>query len=111
MYRVTRPVIVVFVAQELQIQRLMNRDVTLTHEDATNRVAAQLSTQEKKKRADIVIDNGGDRDELKARVDEVLKQLEDASTILWLATTPYSCTAIALAASFTLRFIAKTVLF
>lgn len=111
LYRITRPIIVVFVSQEMQIRRLMDRDETLSKQHATRRIAAQLSTEEKKKRADIVIDNSGDRDDLKLRVDEVLKQLEKASTMLWLATTPYGCMTIALAASFTLRFIARSVLF
>lgn len=49
-------VIVVYISETLQIQRLMERN-QLTEFDAKARIHSQLSIEEKKKLADFVIDN------------------------------------------------------
>ena len=54
-------VIVVYVPEPVQIQRLMTRDA-LTQEQALVRIRSQLSIEEKKKRATIVIDNSNSRE-------------------------------------------------
>lgn len=54
-------IIVVYVPESIQIQRLMNRDV-LTREKALARIRSQMSIEEKKKRATIIIDNSGSRE-------------------------------------------------
>ncbi|MFB5760956.1 dephospho-CoA kinase [Paenibacillus medicaginis] len=49
-------VIVVYVPREVQLKRLMERD-GLTEEQARQRLDAQMSIEEKKRLADIVVDN------------------------------------------------------
>ncbi|WP_046225380.1 dephospho-CoA kinase [Paenibacillus dauci] len=51
-------IMVVYVPREVQLQRLMQRD-GLTAEQAEKRLAAQMDIEEKKRIADIVIDNSG----------------------------------------------------
>jgi dephospho-CoA kinase len=51
-------VIVVYVPESIQIQRLIKRDV-LTPAQALARIRSQMPIEEKKKRATIVIDNSG----------------------------------------------------
>lgn len=54
----------------LQIERLVARD-GVSEEDARARLRAQMPLEEKRARATYVIDNAGDLDALRARVDEV----------------------------------------
>jgi dephospho-CoA kinase len=53
-------VIVVYVPRQVQLQRLMQRN-GLDRDQAGVRIDAQISMQEKRRRATIVIDNSGDR--------------------------------------------------
>lgn len=50
---------VVYVDRQTQLRRLILRD-GLTEEEALARIASQLSLEEKRKLADLVIDNSGD---------------------------------------------------
>lgn len=61
-------VMVVYVPEAIQRERLMARD-KLTPEQADARIRAQMPIEEKRRRADIVIDNSGDRE-------ETLRQIE-----------------------------------
>lgn len=61
---------VVYVNPQAQLDRLMKRN-GLTKENALQRIAAQMSLEEKKKRAAVVIDNSGS-------LDDTLKQLDTA---------------------------------
>jgi len=54
--------IVVYVPESVQIQRLMERDA-LTQRQALARIRSQMPIEEKKKRATIVIDNSGSRED------------------------------------------------
>lgn len=60
------------VAEETQLSRLMARNA-LNLEEAEKRIAAQLSLQEKRKRADVLIENNGSVEETLAQVDQLLK--------------------------------------
>jgi dephospho-CoA kinase len=51
-------IIVVYIPEPVQIQRLMGRDA-LTQSQALARIRSQMPIEEKKKRATIVIDNSG----------------------------------------------------
>lgn len=51
-------VIVVWIPKKLQLERLMKRN-SLNEEEALNRIHAQLPLDEKRKKADAVIDNSG----------------------------------------------------
>ena len=66
--------IVVFCDKETQIERLMKRN-GLTREEAGVRVAAQMSSEEKRRYADFEIDSSGTHDETRARVIEVYEKL------------------------------------
>lgn len=67
-------VLVVKVDPQVQLQRLMARD-GLTSADALQRVAAQMSQQEKLARADYVIDNSGSVAETVAQVEQLWQAL------------------------------------
>lgn len=60
------------VTEETQISRLMARNA-LSLEEAEKRIAAQLSLQEKRKRADVLIENNGGLEETLAQVAQLLK--------------------------------------
>ena len=73
--------IVVYCDRKTQIERLMQRN-RITKEDAERRVAAQMSSEEKRKYADYAIDTTGTFDDTRQRVIEVftaLKQLHRSS--------------------------------
>ncbi|MBP1989415.1 dephospho-CoA kinase [Paenibacillus eucommiae] len=62
-------VMVVYVPPHVQMERLISRD-KLSREQAEKRLAAQMSIELKKQRADIVIDNQGTMEETERLVNE-----------------------------------------
>lgn len=70
----TKPIIVVWVDPEIQLQRLMSRDRT-SEEDAKNRINAQMPLDIKRTKADVVIDNNGSLDDLNEQFRKVLSQV------------------------------------
>ncbi|VFQ84956.1 unnamed protein product [Cuscuta campestris] len=70
----TKPVVVVWVDRETQLQRLMKRDGS-TQEDAKSRISSQMSLDVKKEKANIVIDNRGTLDTLEVQFGSVLIQI------------------------------------
>lgn len=58
---------VVYAPPELQVERLARRS-GLTREQALARIRAQMPIEEKRRRADVVIDNTGDLDALRRQV-------------------------------------------
>ena len=67
-------VVVVYVDRETQIQRLIARD-GFAREEAENRIDKQMSLDEKRDRADFVIDNRGTVDDLESVTVRVFKEL------------------------------------
>ena len=67
-------VIVVDAPRELQVERMV-RDRGWTREEAESRIAAQASREDRLAIATYVIDNTGSLDELRARVEEVYREL------------------------------------
>lgn len=63
------------VTEETQLSRLMNRNA-LNQEEAEKRIAAQLSLQEKRKRADVLIENNGGLEETRQQLRDALQKLE-----------------------------------
>ena len=63
------------VTVETQLSRLMTRN-TLSQEEAEKRIAAQLSLREKRKRADVLIDNNGSLEATRQQVIDALQKLE-----------------------------------
>lgn len=65
-------VIVVWVDPETQLRRLIERD-GLTADDARRRIAAQMPLDEKRARADHVIDNTGSREQTRRQVETIYR--------------------------------------
>ena len=63
------------VTEETQLTRLMTRNA-LSQEEAEKRIAAQLSFQEKRKRADVLIDNNGSLELTQEQLRDALQKLE-----------------------------------
>ncbi len=63
------------VTEKTQLSRLMTRNA-LSQAEAEKRIAAQLSLQEKRKRADVLIDNNGSLEETQQQIRDALKKLE-----------------------------------
>jgi dephospho-CoA kinase len=72
-------VVVTACTPEQQIQRLIKRD-RIDEDEAKQRIAAQLPTDEKVKRADFVILTGGSKLATDKQVDELLVQLSKLET-------------------------------
>jgi dephospho-CoA kinase len=68
-------IIVVKVSCDIQAQRLMLRD-KLNDDEIKKRISSQMSTQEKIKRADFVVDNCGAKKELRKKIENIWTLLE-----------------------------------
>jgi len=64
---------VVYVTKEVQLERLMKRN-NLDEQGALARIASQLSIEDKKGRADVVIDNNGTPADLERRINEIASE-------------------------------------
>jgi len=67
-------VIVVYVPEQVQLERLMARDA-LAEPDARARIRAQMPIEKKKSLADFVIDNSGPLEDTRAQTLEVYRRL------------------------------------
>ncbi|MCK1237414.1 dephospho-CoA kinase [Streptococcus uberis] len=65
----------VYVSPDVQIQRLMARN-HYSKEQAEKRLATQLPMDQKKKFADVIIDNNGSIQDLRDQLDQALKGLK-----------------------------------
>ncbi len=65
-----KKIVVVTANEDTCLKRIMNRD-GLSEEQAKARLAAQLPCEEKKKKADIVIDNSGSLEDLRHQIDAI----------------------------------------
>ena len=69
-------IIVVSADPEVQLARLKSRD-SLDERQAKNRMRTQMPIAEKVARADYVINNNGNKSQLKAQVDDLIEKLKD----------------------------------
>lgn len=67
-------VVLVYVDKDTQLDRLMKRD-HLSKEDAYMRINSQMSMEEKKEYADVILDNTHDISTLKEAIDSFLKRI------------------------------------
>ncbi|GGF97840.1 dephospho-CoA kinase [Paenibacillus abyssi] len=67
-------ILVVYVPREVQVERLMKRDPEMTLEQAESRVRLQMDIEEKRQRADWVIDNSGSLENTERQVDAFVHQ-------------------------------------
>lgn len=65
---------VIYVPEEIQLQRLMARD-GLSEQEARQRILSQWPIEEKRKLADVVIDNSGTQEETEKKLARWLKKL------------------------------------
>ena len=65
----------VYVTEHTQLERLMERNA-LTEDQVRDRLAAQMSLDEKKALVDLVLDNNSKRDHLYQQIDRALEQIE-----------------------------------
>lgn len=65
--------IVVYVDEETQLQRLMERN-SFREDEARTRIASQLPLRQKKEMADAVIDNNGTLSETERQVEDLVKK-------------------------------------
>ncbi|PPQ89968.1 hypothetical protein CVT25_009608 [Psilocybe cyanescens] len=82
LWQLVAQVVVVYCSDELQLQRLMQRDGS-SREDATSRLNSQLPISEKVSYADIVIDNSGSKQELERHIDGLIQKLEKQAGWSW----------------------------
>ena len=68
-------VILVCADNSVQIRRVMERD-KLSKVEAVSRINSQMSMEEKKENANILIDNNGDLENTKKQVDDLMKFLK-----------------------------------
>jgi dephospho-CoA kinase len=69
---------VVYTPQDIQIQRLMQRD-RISEADALARVQSQMSIEEKKQQATLVIDNSGTIENTRRLTLDIFKRLKDSA--------------------------------
>ena len=77
-YRRFDKLIVVHCRPEVQLQRLMQRN-KLSREEAEQRIATQMSQEEKKRYADYLIDTSGEFVETRRQTEDVYHALREAS--------------------------------
>lgn len=65
--------VVVYVDEDVQLERLMARDL-FTKQEAQQRIASQISLQEKASRADTIIDNNGAKENTKKQLIKMLEK-------------------------------------
>lgn len=66
--------VLVYAPQELQLERLMKRDAQ-TELQASNIIGQQMDIEDKKLKADFIIDNSGSLTELTEELDKFLRQI------------------------------------
>ena len=72
--KVTDTVWLVYLPEEEQIRRAMIRS-GMTREEVTDRIRKQMSLEEKKKKAQVVLDNQGSLEALYRQVDRELARI------------------------------------
>ncbi|KJE96577.1 dephospho-CoA kinase [Capsaspora owczarzaki ATCC 30864] len=92
--RYLRRVVVVYCDEQAELQRLMARN-SMSEADARSRMNAQMSIEEKRRRADIVIDNSGSLEATRNQVRAVFAELQTLWTIPSPAVLAASAVAVA----------------
>ena len=72
--RLMDKIIVVYIDEDEQVKRLIRRN-NLSKEEALHRIKSQMSTKEKVKMADYIIDNSSSLDKTKKQVEKIWKNL------------------------------------
>ncbi|WP_332629101.1 dephospho-CoA kinase [Halalkalibacter flavus] len=73
LFHLVDKVLLVYVDEETQLKRLMNRDLA-GEKDAKLRIASQMPLQKKRERADAIIDNSSTVEETRRQLEEILDE-------------------------------------
>jgi dephospho-CoA kinase len=76
MHKGVGEVIVVYCPEDMQITRLMVRD-NISREDALAKVRSQISIEEKRRYATLLIDNSASRDNTRIKVEDLYGRLRE----------------------------------
>jgi dephospho-CoA kinase len=71
-----RPIVVVHIDLDIQIQRVLDRNTHLSKDDVLNRIHSQISSDERLKYANYVIDNSGPLEDTLRSADIVLNKVK-----------------------------------
>lgn len=66
--------LVIYTPKDLQVQRLMSRDA-ISKEEAELKISNQMDIEEKKNRADFIIDNSSNLKSLQKEVERIIKEV------------------------------------
>jgi dephospho-CoA kinase len=80
MHKGVSEVIVVYCPEDMQIMRLMIRD-KISEEEALARVRAQISIEEKRRYASLLIDNSASVDDTRKQVEDAYHRLKDKAIV------------------------------
>ena len=67
-------IVVVYASRDIQISRIINRN-NLSKDDAIKRIDAQIDIEEKRRKADYVIENMETIETLRYNVDKILEKM------------------------------------
>uniref|UniRef100_A0A7S1NID5 Dephospho-CoA kinase n=1 Tax=Eutreptiella gymnastica TaxID=73025 RepID=A0A7S1NID5_9EUGL len=99
-------VVVVYAKPHLQLQRLMDRN-GYTRDEAQQRISSQMPMAEKVRRAQHVLDNSGEREELCKQVDDLYPRIQR----LWpTGTHTLVASFVALAVTFAVQSLYSAVI-
>ncbi|PNW77430.1 hypothetical protein CHLRE_10g436150v5 [Chlamydomonas reinhardtii] len=101
-HKLTRPNVLVACSPEQQLGRLLARDGGSV-ERAQARIAAQMPLDAKKRLADIVVENDGSVEQLKAQVRRLSERLRRGSLLWGVLTSPLAVMALVAAVALRLR--------
>lgn len=73
--RICGATVTVSCLRDLQVERLKLRNPELSTDDIHKRIDSQMSNEERNFRSDLIIDNSGTMDDLRATVSAVIKEL------------------------------------
>ena len=77
-YKRYNKIIVVYVPEKIQIERLIKRD-GISYEEAIHRIKSQMSIEEKIKYADFIIDNSKSLDYTEQQVKKIVMELKNGN--------------------------------
>lgn len=89
--------LVISVNEKSQLERLLKRNPDLSYDEAVNRIKAQMSMEEKRSRANVIINNDGTKDQLTLKVAKFTEFLGSIrwplftflQTHFWFKTEPF----------------------
>lgn len=80
MHKTLPIVILVYIPESMQLERLINRD-KISENEALARIRSQIPIEHKKKLAQIIIDNTGDLNQTRITTQKVFEQIKSGITI------------------------------